>query len=107
MMDDLTLGLAFTWVGGSCPAEAEGTVNGTPFYFRARCGGWMFSIGFDPVTVMMSTVPGFYCEGVDPTCGYMEPEEVRRVVRRCVGEFFGAAGPVGREANRSWTGGRV
>lgn len=31
--------------GGNCPVQAEGTVNGKPFYFRARGEHWSMRIG--------------------------------------------------------------
>lgn len=35
-------------LGGNCPVQAEGTINGKPFYFRARHTSWTFSVGGDP-----------------------------------------------------------
>lgn len=32
-------------IGGNCPVQAEGTVNGVAFYFRARGEHWSMSIG--------------------------------------------------------------
>ena len=32
---------------GRCPAEAEGRIDGEPFYFRARGQRWSLSIGGD------------------------------------------------------------
>lgn len=32
-------------LGGSCPVQAEGTIDGKPFYFRARGSRWSMSIG--------------------------------------------------------------
>ena len=34
---------------GNCPVQAEGRIAGRPFYFRARCEGWSFSVGEEPV----------------------------------------------------------
>lgn len=31
--------------GGNCPVQAEGTIDGKPFYFRARGSSWSMSIG--------------------------------------------------------------
>lgn len=39
------------YIGGACPVQAEGTVDGIPFYFRARGNGWSLSIGVDPIGV--------------------------------------------------------
>ena len=37
------------WLGGNCPVQAEGTIDGKPFYFRARGKHWSLGIGADPV----------------------------------------------------------
>lgn len=36
-------------ISGNCPVQAEGTINGEPFYFRARGQRWSIGIGGDPV----------------------------------------------------------
>lgn len=36
-------------LGGNCPVQAEGAVDGAPFYFRARGNRWSMSIGGDDV----------------------------------------------------------
>jgi len=36
-------------VGGNCPVQAEGTINGVPFYFRARGKHWALHVGPDPL----------------------------------------------------------
>ena len=33
---------------GACPVQAEGTVDGLPFYFRARGGEWTLSVAATP-----------------------------------------------------------
>lgn len=33
---------------GNCPVQAEGTIDGFPFYFRARGGSWKLSITCTP-----------------------------------------------------------
>lgn len=40
--------LTIDWLGGNCPVQAEGTISGKPFYFRARGEHWKFSVGADP-----------------------------------------------------------
>jgi hypothetical protein len=45
-------GLWIRTIGGSCPCQADGTMWGCPFYFRARHGEWHFYLsepGIDPV----------------------------------------------------------
>jgi len=34
-------------IGGACPVQAEGRINGKPFYFRARGAAWRLNIGGD------------------------------------------------------------
>lgn len=34
--------------GGNCPVQAEGKINGLPFYFRSRGGHWSLSIAKTP-----------------------------------------------------------
>ncbi|AQQ02408.1 hypothetical protein B0E33_01385 [Roseibium algicola] len=33
------------YLGGNCPVQAEGKIDGEPFYFRARGNSWSLSIG--------------------------------------------------------------
>lgn len=35
------------WLAGFCPVQAEGTINGQEFYFRARGNHWSLRIGGD------------------------------------------------------------
>lgn len=41
--------IVIEWLGGNCPVQAEGTVAGLPFYFRARGQRWTLGIGHDPI----------------------------------------------------------
>ena len=36
-------------IGGQCPVQAEGTIDGKPFYFRARNAYWSIGIGGEDV----------------------------------------------------------
>lgn len=42
-------GLDCKWIGGKCPVQAEGTIGGKEFYFRARGDSWRLNIGGDVV----------------------------------------------------------
>lgn len=75
-------------IGGFCPTQGEGTIDGVPFYFRARHGAWGMGVGKDPVGVAMGMVEGFLREGDDPTSGYMEEAEVERIIRECAAEYL-------------------
>jgi len=41
--------LVIDTIGGNCPVQATGTINGKPFYFRARGEHWRIGVGGDPV----------------------------------------------------------
>lgn len=34
----------------NCPVQVEGTINGVPFYFRARGKHWALHVGQDPLS---------------------------------------------------------
>lgn len=38
-------GIEIDWLGGNCPVQAEGRIDGEPFYFRARGEHWRLDIG--------------------------------------------------------------
>ena len=40
----MTYTLKIDWIAGNCPVQAEGTINGVEFYFRARGDRWTFII---------------------------------------------------------------
>lgn len=70
-------------LGGLCPVQGEGIVDGLPWYFRARHSSWTFSAaeqaGIDPVDVSCGFARGFNLEspyGDGPhDAGYMPDEE--------------------------------
>lgn len=66
-------------IGGNCPVQAQGTVDGVSFYFRSRGEGWSFSVGADPLSVLMGQEEGFnYWEdypGGAYAAGWIEEEE--------------------------------
>jgi hypothetical protein len=65
-------------IGGQCPVQAEGTIYGHPFYFRARGEQWSIGIGGEPVTAPIWD----RCEpwGSWPEAGYMPEEEAIRLI---------------------------
>lgn len=63
------------WIGGNCPVQAEGSVGGYEFYFRARGARWSMSIGGEDVVMD----PAFYHEeewGTGPFDAGWMPEDV-------------------------------
>lgn len=77
------------WLGGMCPVQGGGEIDGAEFYFRARWRHWSFTVGPDDA-------PLFDVEeewGDGPyDAGYMDLDEAERLIQRCADEYLGRAG---------------
>ena len=90
-----TPGLTMEVIGTEGPVQFEGTIDGVPFYFRARYDTWEFGAGDDPVDVMIDegTRGGFYRSGsYDPEgdgfgASYMPIEVAKQIILECADEF--------------------
>jgi hypothetical protein len=89
-------GLIITSIGGYCPCQADGTMDGFPFYFRARWDGWTLSVaapGEDPVRVFVDNYhdglgTGAYFIGeYYQDAGSMEVDTARSFIEREYGNF--------------------
>lgn len=101
-----TQGLIVRYVGGNCPVQAEGTLHGLPFYFRARGEHWSFSLAAtavgDPLAVRCGEQDGFTFEegyGDGPyDAGWMTTDEalafIHRAAALAVREGYGTERPV-------------
>lgn len=81
-------------IGGNCPVQAEGLIDGAPFYFRARGSRWSLSVGGANVI----GDPEFYHEeayGDGPyDAGWMGQEEARAFIEKGAGLYRASlAGP--------------
>lgn len=79
-------GLWIRTIGGSCPCQADGTMDGYPFYFRARHGLWTLDVcnaGNDPVDGDSI----FSRDGDDPDNGYMPEDKAAKIIFECWCEF--------------------
>lgn len=78
--------LVINYIAGNCPVEGEGTVNGVPFYFRARGQRWSFGVGADPVGS-----PDWECDAnwgdKQYAAGWMPYEEAETIIRKCAAEY--------------------
>ena len=81
------------WIGGNCTVQAEGTVDGEPFYFRARGERWSIGIGGDPV----DEPKWFYEEpyGTWPDAGWMAVEEAETFLQAAVRRYAERPDPRG------------
>lgn len=79
--------LKIDMIGGNCPVQAEGTVNGQPFYFRARGEHWSMGIGGDPVGE-----PKWYRErewpGGEYAAGWMDEKEALSLIESTAAAFI-------------------
>lgn len=77
-------GVEITWIGGNCPVQSEGTVDGLPFYFRARGMHWALEIEEAPGLTWRHEEP----HGIDPfDAGWMPEEEALGFIDKAVGLF--------------------
>jgi len=91
--------LDYRFTCDAAPVQAEGTLDGHPFYFRARGDHWTFSLaeepGLDPVYIDSAEsavgrgyflaaqygAPGSFA------AGYMAPAEARDLIGECVRRY--------------------
>jgi len=83
--------IIYTELGGACPVQAEGTIDGHPFYFRYRGDEWSLTIapvGGDPMDTAAAV---YYRNRRDHTGeifnGWMEDAEVREIIAACAQEW--------------------
>jgi len=78
-------GLVIDWIGGNCPVQSEGHVDGEAFYFRARGNRWSMSIGGTQIL----TNPSWHHEepygDTDFAAGWMSEEEALAFLKKAVG----------------------
>ena len=77
-------------IGGFCPVQAEGIIDGVPFYFRARWAHWTMSIGDDPVGIHLGK-PGWIKRvryGEPPSAGWMSLKIAEAIIRECAEAFL-------------------
>ncbi|MGL5735424.1 MAG: hypothetical protein ACRCYS_11210 [Beijerinckiaceae bacterium] len=80
-------------IGGNCPVQAEGTVEGCAFYFRARGDEWQFHVAPTDADIF-SERELFYIErayGAGPfDAGWMPLHEAYGFITDAIGEFRAA-----------------
>ena len=78
-----TAGVDILWLGGNCPVQAEGTVDGKKFYFRSRGEAWSMDIGGDdPCAKSEWSYEEDYGEW--PEAGWITPEQAREFIAKAV-----------------------
>lgn len=75
-------------IGGNCPVQAEGTINGENFYFRARGAHWSLEIGgHDPCAKCDWSYDEPY--GIWPDAGWMTEDEALFFIAKGAALFAG------------------
>lgn len=85
-------GIVIDTLGGNCPVQAEGRIDGEPFYFRARGESWSLGIGGDPV----SAPTWEHCEEWGDSAfaaGWMEEAEAYRMIAKGAAMYRKAVAP--------------
>lgn len=84
-------------IGGYCPVQAEGTIDGQPFHFRARHQHWLLAIGGDdPADDPEWVYEEPYGDGPS-AAGYMEVDEAKQFICAAA-ERYARGEPDGRIA---------
>ena len=85
-------------IGGNCPVQGEGTIDGHPWYFRARGEYWTIDIiqdpNKDPLDVGDVDCPGWHDEGRYgdwPSAGWMTDDEAWRFIEVAMAGFNASA----------------
>jgi hypothetical protein len=75
--------VTITLIGGNCPVQAEGDVDGHEFYFRARGNYWRMNIGGEVVCNPEWSYEEPY--GDEPyAAGWMSEDEARAFIAKAV-----------------------
>lgn len=88
----MTPGIEFEITCNACPVQIEGTIDGVPFYFRARGQYWAMGVGGEkPVRVAMGWEEGWSRSepwGDGPfAAGWMPHETAFEIVHQVAAEF--------------------
>lgn len=72
------------YLGGNCPVQGEGKIDGYDIYFRSRGDNWTFDIGESPILGQNSifSVRGNF--GDWPRAGWMPWFRAYRIIYKCI-----------------------
>ena len=83
--------LSYTFTIIAAPLQVEGTIQGTPFYFRARGDRYRFAVSEDenisPVA-MKAGDPGFYTSVDLPDADCLSFDEAEDVIERLTDQYL-------------------
>jgi hypothetical protein len=105
-IDDQSFGLSCR-IYGQAPVQADGRINGSPIYFRARHAVWEFTVSVSHDIGAAAIWPagdevgffqrdefhGYYlcCDyGKEHDASFMRYDEAERIIRDCVSQYLRA-----------------
>jgi len=80
-------GVTILCLGGNCPVQAEGTVDGQPFYFRSRGDSWQFHVGPEEDWFTGKEWWVDHEFGEWPSAGWITDEEAKALIAQGVAEY--------------------
>jgi len=88
-------GVEYEFTCPAAPVQAEGTINGVPFYFRARNEIWSFAVAERSIqhpASISSIEDGFYLEGTygksSFDASFMPLGDASRIIEDCAKLFL-------------------
>lgn len=79
------MNVVIDYIGGNCPVQARGTIEGKPFYFRSRGDCWSLGIGGDPVACPEWEHEEDY--GVWPDAGWITRDQAKAFIDKAAGLY--------------------
>lgn len=90
-VEDEARGLEYTFITPGAPVQAEGTVQGYPFYFRSRGDRYRFAISEDESVLpaeMTDRKSGFYILVVGADAGFLSLEEAEDIIEKHTDQYL-------------------
>jgi hypothetical protein len=93
---EVTGSIIYDWIGGNCPLQAEGWIDGLKFYFRARGNRWTLDIGGDPLSHPDWSIEQPY--GSEPfAAGWMSEDEAKAFIEYGAAQYRASLKPEGSQ----------
>lgn len=86
-------GIEIDSIGGACPTQAYGRIDGKPFYFRYRYGRW--TIDIDGANIG----GGEHGDSLDGAMGY---DDVTTIIQEAARRWRAKGSPVGVLVTAKW-----
>jgi len=85
MDENTTPDIEIDFLGGNCPVQAEGRINGQRFYFRSRGQSWTLGIGGELIETPAWEHAEWYGEW--PEAGWITTEQAEAFIRQAAERY--------------------